>query len=295
MAQALFSFTGDSTGTTPTALVATGPSGRLPTIYGATTLGGASNLGTIFSLAPPSSPGGAWTEAVLYNFAGGSDSSSPDALAVDTNGVLYGATAGTGLDGSFSTVFSLTPPSSPGGAWTFALLGTYTSVSPFVLSIGHTAGGLAVLYITGDGVFSLTAPQTPGNPWTQATLSAAAANGPVAFGKNGVLYLTIVGGVASGSVFSLTPPRSPGGAWTSRTLHKFVSEEVNSPLAGVVIGQGGVLYGTGTRGKSDYSPGGVFSLTPPSASGQPWTYTGVVAFTNAEGRDPVVPLIWNNG
>ena len=100
---------------------------------------------------------------------------------------------------------------------------------------------------------------------------------------------------ASGSVFSLTPPRSPGGAWTSRTLHKFVSEEVNSPLAGVVIGQGGVLYGTGTRGKSDYSPGGVFSLTPPSASGQPWTYTGVVAFTNAEGRDPVVPLIWNNG
>lgn len=230
-----------------------------------------------------------------YNFAGGSDSSSPDALAVDTNGVLYGATAGTGLDGSFSTVFSLTPPSSPGGAWTFALLGTYSSVSPFGLSIGHTAGGLAVLYITGDGVFSLTAPQTPGNPWTQATLSAAAANGPVAFGKNGVLYLTIVGGVASGSVFSLTPPRSPGGAWTSRTLHKFVSEEVNSPLAGVVIGQGGVLYGTGTRGKSDYSPGGVFSLTPPSASGQPWTYTGVVAFTNAEGRDPVVPLIWNNG
>ena len=52
-----------------------------------------------------------------------------------------------------------------------------------------------------------------------------------------------------------------------------------------MIAPGGVPYGTGTRGKSDYGPGGVFSLTPPSASGQPWTYTGVVAFTNAEGRD----------
>jgi hypothetical protein len=37
-------------------------------LYGATSTRGAGNLGAVFSLTPPSVPGGAWTEAMLASF-----------------------------------------------------------------------------------------------------------------------------------------------------------------------------------------------------------------------------------
>ncbi len=55
-------------------------------------------VGTVFSLTPPSSMGGPWTETVLHaftgSFAGGSDGSYPlGGLTVGKNGILYGTTA----------------------------------------------------------------------------------------------------------------------------------------------------------------------------------------------------------
>ena len=38
-------------------------------LYGTTLTGGAGRDGTVFSLTP--SPGGSWTEAILYSFGGG--------------------------------------------------------------------------------------------------------------------------------------------------------------------------------------------------------------------------------
>ena len=52
-------------------------------IYGTTEYGGSqvrcatNGCGTVFALWPPTSPGGSWTEQVLYNFAGGSDAALP--------------------------------------------------------------------------------------------------------------------------------------------------------------------------------------------------------------------------
>ena len=69
--------TGGSDGKYPwTAGVAigSGPSGH-PVLYGTTNYGGTTSCylgcGTVFSLTPPASPGGSWTEAVLYSFQGG--------------------------------------------------------------------------------------------------------------------------------------------------------------------------------------------------------------------------------
>jgi uncharacterized repeat protein (TIGR03803 family) len=75
-------------------------------LYGTTTMGGASNLGTIFSIRPS----GAYTS--LYSFKGGTeDGQYPYAGVIfDKTGVLYGTTYGGGTDNA-GTVFK-----SAGGA-----------------------------------------------------------------------------------------------------------------------------------------------------------------------------------
>jgi uncharacterized repeat protein (TIGR03803 family) len=85
-------------------------------LYGATALGGSVNEGTVFSLTPPATHGGAWTATTLYEFTGGSDGEYPqNALVADRAGNLYGATESGGTSG-LGTVFKLTPTQH--GAWT---------------------------------------------------------------------------------------------------------------------------------------------------------------------------------
>jgi uncharacterized repeat protein (TIGR03803 family) len=108
-------------------------------LYGTTSAGGASNGGTVFSLTPPASPGGAWREAVLYNFPFPSGYQENyyygpvGNIVLGRGGMLYGVSyAGGSRSGPFCTVgycgmaFSLTPPASPGGAWTEAVLHNFT-------------------------------------------------------------------------------------------------------------------------------------------------------------------------
>src|ERR1022692_2766732 len=70
----LYAFTGGSPTSATVAGLTIAGNGVL---YGATTGGGTGacpgGCGTVFSLTPPASTGGTWTESVLYMFAGGSD------------------------------------------------------------------------------------------------------------------------------------------------------------------------------------------------------------------------------
>ena len=79
---------GDGAG--PIAGLVIGGSGVL---YGTTSNGGASNQGTVFSLKPPTSTGGSWTETVLHNFSGPDGALPGTTLAIGSGGVLYGTTA----------------------------------------------------------------------------------------------------------------------------------------------------------------------------------------------------------
>ncbi len=92
-------------------------------LYGTTHAGGAASCecGTVFALAPPTTPGASWTETVLHSFAAGSDGSYPTyaGVTVGPNGVLYGTTNGSANEEG--TVFSLTPPPATGGQWTEAV------------------------------------------------------------------------------------------------------------------------------------------------------------------------------
>jgi uncharacterized repeat protein (TIGR03803 family) len=89
-------------------------------LYG-TTETGVNCTGNVFQLVPPSQPGGNWTENILYAFGKQPDGASPGAgVVLDKAGRVYGTTQVGGahcIDGGCGTVFQLTPPALPGGAW----------------------------------------------------------------------------------------------------------------------------------------------------------------------------------
>jgi uncharacterized repeat protein (TIGR03803 family) len=301
----LYSFAGGNDGAGPAAPVLIG-SGSV--LYGTTAVGGASNLGIAFSLTPPTSPGGAWTEEVLYAFTGGSDGANPRAGLAAHNGIFYGVTESGGASG-FGTVFSLQPHAS--GQWLETVLYSFTSGTDGGYPQGRLVLGSGVLYGTttyggkyGRGtVFSLTKPASPGAPWTEAVLynfgkpgDGINPYGGMVADSGGVLYGTTYGGGASnaGTVFSLTPPATLGARWTEAVLYSFTGgPDGGSLYAGVIVGQGGVLYGTAHNGGSQ--AGGVaFSLTPPVAGG-PWTETVLYNFGFFSGQFPRGGLVLKSG
>lgn len=132
-------------GVYPEAGVVIGESGVL---YGTTYEGGTAGYGTVFSLTPPTSPGGAWTETILHSFAGGSDGANPEAsVVIGRHGVLYGTTYGGGVSDE-GTIFSLTPPASPGGAWTETVLYAFSGVDGALPTAPVVIGSGGVLYGT---------------------------------------------------------------------------------------------------------------------------------------------------
>jgi uncharacterized repeat protein (TIGR03803 family) len=101
--QTLYSIGGGLDGDEPSATVTIGAGGVL---YGMTYYGGTGNSGTLFSLTPPSSSGGTWAHAVLYNVTGGIDGENPyGTMAISPSGVLYGTTENGGT-GGHGVVFS---------------------------------------------------------------------------------------------------------------------------------------------------------------------------------------------
>jgi len=125
----LYSFIpGIGNATNPTAGVVIGGPGGNPVLYG-TTLQGSFYQGGVFSLAPPLSPGGDWTEAVLYNFPAPSYAGygGPSGVVTGSSGVLFGTApySGSGpciVYGNIGcgSVFALIPPPSPDGVWSEA-------------------------------------------------------------------------------------------------------------------------------------------------------------------------------
>ncbi len=93
---------------------------RAGNLYGTALIGGAANLGDVFELTPPASPGDSWTATVLYSFQNYQpthDGNSPLGNVIfGESGNLYGT---VWMGGAFNrgTVFELTPPSN-GGEWT---------------------------------------------------------------------------------------------------------------------------------------------------------------------------------
>jgi uncharacterized repeat protein (TIGR03803 family) len=219
----LYSFSGGSDGGTPSGGLLINSTGDL---YGMTSAGGL-GFGTIYRLSHPAIAGSSWTETVLYTFSGGSDGANPlGNLVFDTLGALYG-TASSGGTGHCGTVFQLSPPSTKGDPWMFALLYALAGVP--------------------DGC----------DPRVGVTLGK----------QPSVLYGTTSEGGASsgvglGTVFRLTAPVSSGAKWNETVLHRFTETSTDGglPLTPLFL-RNGILYGA-TEGGGPSNDGTVFALLP---------------------------------
>jgi uncharacterized repeat protein (TIGR03803 family) len=244
------------------------------TLYGTTRLGGASNRGTAFQLAPQQ--GGGWTEGVIYSFCSGCGNGEiPTApLIFDAIGNLYGTTFYP--DGTtYGTVFELSPGS--GGTWSESVL--YSFPNPTDTG-GEPWAGLAFdqagdLYGTAwgagkpgcnsygcGGVFQLTPNGTGGWDETTLYLFTGGVDGStplagVTLDSSGNVYGTTAGGGAqTGVVYKLA---YESGGWNYRILHTFGAD--GDPQAGLILDGAGSLYGT-TFGNQNVNHGSVFKLTP---------------------------------
>jgi uncharacterized repeat protein (TIGR03803 family) len=326
----LYSFRGfgssleDNDGEYPEAGLISDSTGAL---YGTTFAGGYDGYGTVFKLAPPSTPGGAWTESVLCSIrhsCGGSG--YPHAgLTIDSSGALYGTT--TSFE-SVSSIFKVTPPSTPGGSWTGSSvyhLNDYQGPGVYAGLIFDSSGALygtdsedivipsscpPDIFVGCGIVFKLTPPSIPGGTWTESTLhtfnrsDGASPEASLISDSTGALYGTTSSGgngscnsgLGCGVVFKLTPPSTPGGTWTERVLHSFSGSDGAHPVAGLISDSTGALYGTTFSGgnascNSGLGCGVVFKLTPPATPGGTWTERTLYSFSGSDGANPMAGLI----
>jgi len=302
----LYSFAGGTDGADPeTALLASADG----VLYGTTYMGGLLRGGTAFSLTPPASPGGSWTETILQTFNGPNGAYPASSLVKGKGGALYGVTLTGGENHGAGTVYALTPPAVAGNPWTqtvlysfpFALfgpLGFNPQGTPLIGEGGviygvNTAGGV----LAGGTAFSLTPPSSPGAPWTEATLhtfglgsgDGSGPTGGLIADRSGVLYgVTGGGGAGYGTVYSLKPPATPGGSWSETVLYNFPGGTggARNPFGTLTAGPGPVYYGTAILSGTNQT-GIVFSITPPSVAGGSWTEQVIHTFKG--GKDGGVP------
>ena len=280
--------------------------------------GFAAGCGAIVSLAPPASPGGVWTKTTIYAFHGGSDGAYPQALTLGPRGILYGATLNGGsaacsaayqLVAGCGTIFSLSPPAVANSAWSESVLYRFPggAAGAFPTS-GVAIDSQGILYgtVTATGgdcsfsncalVYSLTPPAAglfgAAGSWTETVLynfgDQAGGLSALALGPGGVLYgaaqYTNVGTCAvslndCGLVFALTPPSSAEVPWSASVLYRFPGGTEGGGPQGVILGPGGVLYGT-TFGYAGGTSGTVFQLSPPSLASGLWTLANLATFTS---------------
>jgi uncharacterized repeat protein (TIGR03803 family) len=316
----LYSFKGYPEGTGPRGSLIFDGNGAL---YGVTAAGGSDPLsgsGTIFRLSPPVSPGGTWTETVLHSFHQNGGGWGPvGGLALGRNGTLYGTTNFGGTSGA-GVAFALVPPAFPGSVWIEHVLHAFTrgldggvpTAGVIIRLNGEVLGTASVGGTFSQGtVYKLTPPTVSGAGYAESVLFdfSADVNGspPGAFlvgAKDGTIYGTTFQGPAQakGTVYQLVPPSTPGNTWTQNILYTFTGQNGDGASPnGVVVGEGGALYGTtlfgGTSTQCYDGCGTVFSLTP-QAPGTAWTERVLYSFQggNGDGASPITGvLIGRNG
>jgi uncharacterized repeat protein (TIGR03803 family) len=296
-------------------------------LYGTTALGGGGTCtygcGTVFELVPPALAGGAWTKSTLYFFQGGAtDGSYPEAsLVLDRHGNLYGTTLYGGGPNCAAygcgTIFELTPPPQPGGAWTETVLHTFvgpSSTDGYCPSSNLILDAAGNLYgTTGFGgaynngaVFEVSAKGVPRKEKVIYSFigapDGASPSAGLTAGPNGSFYGSASGWGPEnyGTIFQHTPPAQAGGPWTETVLHGFTLQaDGGVPYGGVILDSKGNLYGTtGVGGNYSCNAGFndgcgvVFQLAPPAEQGAAWTETVLHSFTGGDdGIQPESTLI----
>jgi uncharacterized repeat protein (TIGR03803 family) len=140
----LYSFTGQSDGANPVGGLDRDKSGNL---YGTAENGGASNLGSVFTLAPDG------TLTALYGFAGGTDGANPQGDILRIGDTLYGTTSSGGDANGYGVVYKVDIASGTEAVLhRFAGTDGSTPVSKLVRKRSKLYGTTAYGGANGDGV-----------------------------------------------------------------------------------------------------------------------------------------------
>jgi hypothetical protein len=302
--QTLYSFTGaDGDGSFPSGSLVADSNGVL---YGTTQSGGAvtgkcgfpSTGGTVYSLSPPSTAAGGWTEKILYAFTGSQGDCDPvSGVILGPDGTLYGTAAnGSSLSSPHGVVFALIPPKVLGAPWQETILHSFADNGDGAYPFGGLARDRAgVLYGTTQGffnpafgnAFSLTPPRESGKSWTYKTLhdfdqtEGGVPQFGLVRGPNNQLF-----GITASLIYSLSAPTSPGGSWNLTTIS---SHSANA----ITFDRNGNLYGALSLGPGDVTGcatnchGEVFELSPPLGQMGAWAETDLHTFTGiGDGAGP---------
>jgi uncharacterized repeat protein (TIGR03803 family) len=287
-------------------------------------LGGLVGCGTVYEMFPPTQPGGAWTETVLYSFQGGNDGYFPSGdLVFDKSGNLYGATQFGGGKGTncgdpiypnCGTIFELSPPPQKGGAWTEKVLYSFQGLEPWTLqgdgsepngglvfdeagniygttNLGGTPAGAACNPSGCGTVFELTAPSVNGGAWTEKVLHRFLAQPSDGAGPNGnlllvngSLYGTTRGGGSHEAGVIYELEQGEGGNWNETFVHVFSGDSDGAGPSFLVAGPDRTLYGA--AGGSLTHGGLLFQLQPPIQKNGSWSFVSEYYFTGANGYGP---------
>ena len=255
------------------------------TLYGTTVNGGASNVGTVFSITPYG------TESVLHSFTGDPDGASPYAGLLNRNGTLYGTTPSGGAYNA-GTIYSITPYG------TERVLQSFYAGSDGQNPIGGLVRVGRKLYgtTTSGGVYNAGtafAIKTSGAETVLHSFGGSSADGTTPHAMlldvGGTAYGTTTSGGAygNGTVFAVDTKTG-----RESVLHSFGggSGDGTNPQYGQLVNLNGTMYGTTLNGGA-YGRGTVYSITPYGTETVLHSFGG----GSGDGTDPYGGLVNVNG
>ncbi len=279
--------------------------------YGATSMGGSGDSGTLFEVTT----NGAWTNFYTFSAENYNDSGigEPDtnfdganptaALTLGADGNFYGTTRGGGKSGS-GTLFKVTPNGMLTTLYTFTagrsiLIGerdTYTNSDGAFPYAGLAQGPNGNFYGTTSGggssgigtLFEVTIGGTFTHLLTFTNANGSNPGGTLALGANGNFYGTTGEGGSSGNgtIFEVTTNG------TLTILFSFANGNGASPYAGLTLGSNGNFYGTTYQGGTnglwvDVGPDGYGTTFEETTNG---VFTTLVNFAGTNGANPEANL-----
>jgi uncharacterized repeat protein (TIGR03803 family) len=227
--------------------------------YGTTSLGGTTDMGTVFRITPS----GKLTTIYTFCSQGGAcpDGSSPGGgLVQASDGNFYGITEQGGAN-AVGTIFRMTPEGAITTLHSFDLTDGSSGIASLIQAadgnfygtseVGGPHAGGTVYKMTPSGAYSVIYYFcSQGSPCTDG----ASPLGGVTQGSDGNFYGTTVSGGAFnfGTAFKLTPAGE-------LSIYSFTTFGGNYPYAGLLLATNGILYGTTYAGGANLD-GTLFSI-----------------------------------